>query len=322
MDLTFVHGFTAVRLFFIVSGFYMAMILNGKYSKYSSFIVNRALKLFPAYWVVLILCFIYSGSKLSGLHDFWWFYYFFSNVFMIGSHFTSAIIERGGELMILPFGSSITVPEMTWKYLYIGPIWSLSIEILFYLVAPFLLTRRNFNSKMALMLLISVASCAFLISTNSWRVPWMYNFLAPSFYLFMLGAIAWRFYDSPLFKQIHGNGIAYILLALIIAYIVFYQFLPAQINLRLINITLDPVSIGILLFTVSIPFVFELSKSSKIDAFFGSLSYPMYISHFFIIFYFPYFKQWHPLIGTIILSLILEFSLMKLVDRYRIKLVK
>ena len=102
----------------------MAMILNGKYHSYSSFVINRALKLFPAYWVVLILCVIYSESKLTGLSLGWYLYYLISNIFILGSHFTSAIIEQTDGLMILPFGSTITLQEMTWKYLYFVPVWS------------------------------------------------------------------------------------------------------------------------------------------------------------------------------------------------------
>ena len=46
----------AVKIFFVISGFYMTMILNKKYTgsgSYSLFITNRFLRIFPIYWVVV-----------------------------------------------------------------------------------------------------------------------------------------------------------------------------------------------------------------------------------------------------------------------------
>jgi peptidoglycan/LPS O-acetylase OafA/YrhL len=55
----FVGGSTAVEAFFIISGFYITLILNEKYIKannsYKLFITNRFLRLYPFYWIVLIL---------------------------------------------------------------------------------------------------------------------------------------------------------------------------------------------------------------------------------------------------------------------------
>lgn len=320
--LTLVNGFTAVKLFFIVSGFYMAMILNGKYTSYSSFIFNRVLKLFPTYWVVLTLCFIYSEPKFTDLNDYWSLYFLISNIFILGSHLTSVIIDRFGEITILPFGDSIKAQEMTWKYLYIGPIWSLSVEFLFYLTAPLLLRRPHFGLKMCAIFLISASTCAFLISKNSWTIPWSYNLFTPSFYLFGLGAISWRLYSTSISKIFINKNYGFIAFLLLFIYIVAYQFLPSQVNLELVSIILDPVSIGIILFTLSIPFVFELTKRNRVDSFFGDLSYPIYISHFFIIYYFPYLKHWHPLVGTIILSLFFNLFLIKNINKFRARLVR
>src|SRR5260370_42618312 len=52
---------TAIQAFFIISGFYMALILNEKYASqknsYKLFITNRFLRIFPLYWFML-LCII------------------------------------------------------------------------------------------------------------------------------------------------------------------------------------------------------------------------------------------------------------------------
>ena len=58
-------GVEAVQTFFMISGFYMAMILTEKYrgpGSYRSFLINRFLRIYPLYWIALILTLIaWSG---------------------------------------------------------------------------------------------------------------------------------------------------------------------------------------------------------------------------------------------------------------------
>src|SRR5689334_14401820 len=51
----FIGGGLAVQAFFIVSGFYMALVLDGKYADARTFYSNRLLRLAPAYFVVLVV---------------------------------------------------------------------------------------------------------------------------------------------------------------------------------------------------------------------------------------------------------------------------
>jgi peptidoglycan/LPS O-acetylase OafA/YrhL len=298
------------------------MILNGKYTEYRSFIVNRLLKLFPAYWVVLALCVYFSPPKLAALPPLWWAFYTLSNTFMLGSHFTSAIVEQAGQLTWLPFSTPLNGQEMSWKYLYIGPVWSLSVELLFYLIAPFVVTRAHFRYKMAAMLAVSAGACAFLLSRNAWTVPWSYNFLLPNLVFFMLGACAYRFYVSGAFQRVYSVPAACCALLLQTLYVVGYQFVPNDVNVQLVNINIDKVALGVLLFSTTIPLVFELARRSKIDRFLGDLSYPVYVSHFLFIGYFPYWRELHPLVGTLVLSVALDLLVIKTIDRYRARLVK
>ena len=60
-------GANAVELFFVVSGFYIAMILNSSYSKNRNFYLNRALRLYPIYYIicffVLVRCLIVPAFR-------------------------------------------------------------------------------------------------------------------------------------------------------------------------------------------------------------------------------------------------------------------
>ena len=59
-----VGGQIAVQAFYIISGFYMALILNEKYiginNSYKLFISNRFLRIYPIYWIVFIITIIAS----------------------------------------------------------------------------------------------------------------------------------------------------------------------------------------------------------------------------------------------------------------------
>jgi peptidoglycan/LPS O-acetylase OafA/YrhL len=48
---TMIPGTLAVQAFYVISGFYMALVLSTKYSDHASdFYAARALRIFPIYW--------------------------------------------------------------------------------------------------------------------------------------------------------------------------------------------------------------------------------------------------------------------------------
>ena len=71
-----VGGVIAVKAFYIISGFYMSLILNEKYvgqrNSYRLFLSNRLLRLFPIYWTILLLTLLVCvGMGVSSRGEFW-----------------------------------------------------------------------------------------------------------------------------------------------------------------------------------------------------------------------------------------------------------
>src|SRR5829696_4626838 len=55
----------AVQTFYIVSGFYMGLVLTEKYHRLWSFFTNRILRLYPAYVAVLLITLAHSVARWS-----------------------------------------------------------------------------------------------------------------------------------------------------------------------------------------------------------------------------------------------------------------
>src|ERR1700722_8928768 len=74
LELSWVNGEIAVETFFVISGFYMALILSGKYAGKStwSFYRSRMLRLFPGYWLACIVTIVVlTATRQTRLFDYW-----------------------------------------------------------------------------------------------------------------------------------------------------------------------------------------------------------------------------------------------------------
>jgi peptidoglycan/LPS O-acetylase OafA/YrhL len=54
-----IPGPLAVEVFFAISGFYMSLILTGKYHDRTTFYVNRFLRLYPTYLIVCVATWVW-----------------------------------------------------------------------------------------------------------------------------------------------------------------------------------------------------------------------------------------------------------------------
>ena len=258
----------AVFAFFIISGFYMSLIINTRYAKLPGgtwrFYLNRALRLYPIQWVLLamfVAVYAASGTPTFLLGDardpLWrWSYAVLSNVFFLGSE-------------VLPF-----LNQDNWAFV-VGPIWSLSIEMYFYLLAPFIVGR----SLRTLLTLCGVA-LAFRLTLYASGVPvlpWRYFFFPADLVFFLIGSASYHLYarmkGRAVTKKWLGAGAA-ILLA---GWVVTPQLWTAP--------DLDQPLCWAFYAVVALctPLLFDLTRTWKFDNVLGQLSYPIYLSHVLVI---------------------------------------
>src|SRR4029079_11842283 len=58
-------GTLAVTIFFVTSGFYMELVLTRTYARPGVFWLNRAARIYPTYWIILLLALITSGDRYA-----------------------------------------------------------------------------------------------------------------------------------------------------------------------------------------------------------------------------------------------------------------
>ena len=288
---TFMGGDKAVELFFIISGFYMAMILNEKYlgeGSYSLFIKNRFLKIYPTYWVVftMTLCaFILLITVFKNDAGFRFYidnydrfdtttllFLILSNLIIFGQDILMFLgIDQLGHLF---FSNNVFAEKIQLHNgLFVPQAWTLGIELTFYLIAPFLVRKSILWIVLLLLLSFSVRYMIYYDFGLKYD-PWTHRFFFSELGLFLMGVLAYRI--GKLY-QINNSKIFLFLYFIIIGNLIFYELLDKMMD------TAVHAWAFYLLFTISLPFIFTYYKSSKIDRFIGELSYPIYISHVMII---------------------------------------
>jgi peptidoglycan/LPS O-acetylase OafA/YrhL len=283
---------TAVQAFYIISGFYMSLVLDGKYASglrgTLTFYVSRFLRLAPTYWLVasatlvvfLVTRFTFVGPLPPIWHDYAITPLFAqvalaaSNVLIFGQDLlalcrldlgspTGLVLELGAPPTSIPSSRFFLVPQA----------WSLGVELSFYLLAPLLLRRSGRTVA-----LLCLASVLLRIAGYHWGLdhdPWTYRFFPFELALFLAGNLAYR-----LGKAGGGGaggrralGVASMGLALGFAVFGFGAGLPSPVA---------PV-VFLSALPLCLPWLFGLTARWKWDRWLGELSYPIYLSHFLVV---------------------------------------
>lgn len=283
LALQWMSGANAVVVFFIISGFYMSLILNEKYigekSNYWLFISNRLLRLMPLYYTVIILHIILCGIGwvvnnnalalqiyIDNTHNIpvlGWLIFIFCNVFIVG-------MDTLYYLHLLPAqGLAWTINEgiPTAWFMLMVPAWTLSIELLFYFIAPFILRKHKRILSLTLIILAAMIACYHAGIDIGDETK---SLFATSLIYFLIGGVAWLIYN-----KIKSGGVGLNTCKLIFGFylvcLFLFPYLYPESKLQM--------NIFYFLTFISLPFVFQLTKNLKWDAAIGEYSYPIYITH-------------------------------------------
>ena len=270
-----VGGTVAVKTFYIISGFYMAMIINS-YKNNISFFKSRYLRLFPVYFACVLIAF-YLGDGATA-HNQKLFnndqvplathlFLLFTNIFIFFQDLVMFISVKEGEFFFTSDFQSSTPP--LYHFLFIPQAWTLGIELSFYMLAPLMIKKKNI--KLIIFLIFISLTLRFLLILFDFKGdPWTYRFFPSELALFLLGSLSYYIFSDLNIK------ISKVKIYLIYTLIVIFTFSYSFISLPGRSI------VYFFLVASTLWFIFQLTKNSKIDRFIGELSYPVYCSHLFI----------------------------------------
>jgi len=275
------YASVAVKGFYIISGFYMALILNNNsYIRNKQFYLSRFFRLYPVYISCVIITIIFGlGNTTSGtnilsdnLEIFPSIFIIFTNLTMIFQDLTMITGINGNNIEIVKYFAD-SKPSPIYNYLYVPQAWSLGLELSFYLVAPFLLRNIKIERILAFIVL-SLAIRGFLMAKGFKEDPWNYRFFPSEIALFLAGSISYIFYKKELFFK--DKDIQKILTFFIFCFVASYSYLRIPEKDIIFYICL----------IMLLPTIFTCTKNLKIDKFFGDISFPVYCCHIFVFHFF------------------------------------
>ncbi len=327
-----IAGDAAVQAFYVVSGFYMTLVLSEKYGVDTAgrrrFWLSRYMRLAPAYLAISAAALATGIARtggagvLAGADPAALALAILSNLALIGQDLFVFVgyDTAAGRFLFLPDilrgGLARAGPAVVpgWSLMQIPQGWSIGVEIWFYLLAPFLVTRR-------IGVVLGVMAASFLLRLAlakglGWKYdPWTYRFFPSELLVFLTGSLAYRAY-ARLKGAPSLDSAGWAALAAVIGLGLLYPWLPGGgADKRWIYVTIVALALAPL---------FALTRGWAADRWIGELSYPIYLSHLLILSWLaPVVEPWRGL-ATLVLTLALSAAIMvgieKPVDRLRQRL--
>lgn len=191
-------GSHPVAAFYIISGYLMSLTVNKTYSHSADgvvrFLVNRALRVFPAYWVVLAMSVVllyvypatfgdtYSTMRLPATTWSW-----IQNVFLLNLSTSAAVISPPAWTLSVEFVFYITIPLILGRSRWTAATWFVSSLIYtFYIVAIGAPFAERYTPVLAASIFFSAGSCMYFFPTTLRPPLWLALALIPLFVVFPL----------------------------------------------------------------------------------------------------------------------------------------
>ncbi len=326
----------AVTLFFIISGFYMAMVINEKYAKgepdhwIRTFYLARFWRLYPPYLVMFLIMMIWGAptglpSPLLGrlpMSIFDQVVLAVPNIFLFGQDIHQFLVrvrvESAGPNFLLDIVNCINPAVLQDTMMAIGQAWSLAVEAMFYLIAPFIVRSAR---KTAILLALALAFRFFLLEVLDQRSGiWGYFFFPGAVCMFLLGSAAYYLRKLLPRAELHP-AVGWVALTGFSVWFTATSIVDGVVLPSRADWSIDRPQFWLLYvaFAFAVPFIFEATKRSWLDREIGELSYPLYLVHSLVVGLVYY--RWTGPQGVIpdawaaaVLSIIAAFAMRQIVE--------
>ena len=251
-------GSTGVSLFLVLTGFLFCLIsdLGHKKIKYSGFIYNRVLRIFPM--MVLLAFVVITASRQTS---------------------TPMDIFR---ILTLQLNTGHSYTGGGHQFYPSGPIWTIGVEFQFYLLFPFLalfLARFGVKYLLGLILLIVLIKFNLLILKGGGIYYNLYHSIIGRLDQFLIGMLFAVLYKARFFQRINGNNIAALCILIFSLLVLMGQFG----NKNFLSFTIEAVCWGGVVVSYLSMNLFHSVILDKFLAKLGELSFSIYLLHLPII---------------------------------------
>jgi peptidoglycan/LPS O-acetylase OafA/YrhL len=294
-------GGQAVQIFFVISGFYMALI-SSKYASQTEFYSSRFLRIFIPYWVVLGI--VLFASVMAGL--------LFGQWLALQPYISYASTQNGFLGVFLTALTNLTLffqdwvmffkhdsgdhfaftvnfwesRNALWHYLIIPQAWSVGVELTFYLLVP-VLTKLS-NRWVLILIFASILLRGIAYEVLGLRGdPWTGRFFPFEIAFFLFGILGFRVYmimrkkfrlDLFVIRDIKQYTMFSICL------VIFFILAKTGSSFGGKLIGNDYANLfSYIVWAGVIPVLFCLSHKSSLDRYIGDLSFPIYLVHWFVV---------------------------------------
>jgi peptidoglycan/LPS O-acetylase OafA/YrhL len=295
----FINAKAAVICFFVISGFYMAMVMNEKYTSKAVFLMSRWVRIYAPYIVVTLIYGIYlhgAGRLQLDRNS------LILNVSLIGQD-AFRILNWFPPSHEMLGNDVIAVPQA----------WSLSVELQLYLVAAFLFSfRYGIVATMAFGIIFRTYSYFHGYVVPPYAIMFSLNVLV----FFALGGMAYLSYTFVRTLKFQTNVMASIVILTSAAFYTSYYGSFLTMNAETADARFLPLY-GMT--ALLVPFLFAITKDIEIDRMLGDLSYPTYLVHIAVIdiasqiefsqYGIPYAKSYFILGITLSLAVVMCFAI-------------
>ena len=165
----FAYGRYGVDLFFVISGYIMALIASRRQSNPAGFLVNRIVRIVPLYWLVTCAVFVLSIAAPS----------------MLGNT-SPSVLDLIRSLLFIPFSKD--GGEVLQPVLFLG--WTLNYEMFFYAIFAACLAMKDRVLPATLVILTALVAIGAVLSDPH---PLVRFYTAPLLVEFAAGILIFRF---------------------------------------------------------------------------------------------------------------------------------